>query len=92
MANFLLGVLLTLLTLAAVAGYVWHYEPERLPAEWRRENPNSRDYTPVLYRWKDPAGIVQVTDHPPRDRPFETVRIDPNTNRVPSLEPRDGGE
>jgi hypothetical protein len=91
-AQFLYGVLSTLLALAALAGYVWHFEPERLPAEWRRGNPHSRDYTPVLYRWKDAAGVVQVTDRPPPDRPYETVRIDPNTNRVP-LQPRgNGGE
>lgn len=88
MTKFLLGVLVTLLVQAAAAAYVWQFEPERLPAEWRRANPNSRDYMPVLYRWKDTAGVVQVTDRPPPDRPYETVRIDPNTNRVPSLEPR----
>lgn len=88
MAKFLLGVLVALLVLAAAAGYVWRYEPERLPAEWRRDNPHSRDYAPVLYRWKDAAGVVQVTDRPPPDRPYETVRIDPDTNRVPSLAPR----
>jgi hypothetical protein len=89
-AKFLLGVLVTLLALAAAAGYVWHFEPERLPAEWRRDNPRSRDYAPLLYRWKDAAGVVQVTDRPPPDRPYETVRIDPDRNRVPSLAPGRG--
>ena len=92
MAKFLLGVLVTLLLQAAAAAYVWYLEPERLPTEWRRGNPNSRDYMPLLYRWKDAAGVVQVTDRPPPDRPYETVRIDPNTNRVPLLPPSGDGE
>jgi hypothetical protein len=81
--RFLLGVATTLLVLAGLAAYVWRYEPERLPAEWRQDNPHSVDYAPVLYRWKDAAGVVQVTDRPPPDRPYETLRIDPDTNVAP---------
>jgi hypothetical protein len=88
MRNFLLGVATTLLLLAAAAAYVWHYESARLPAEWRRANPNSIEYRPVLYRWKDAAGVVQVTDRPPPDRPYETLRIDPATNVAPLAPPR----
>lgn len=88
MRNFLLGVATTLLLLAAAAAYVWRYEPARLPAEWRQANPHSSEYRPVLYRWKDAAGVVQVTDRPPPDRPYETLRIDPGTNVVPLAPPR----
>ena len=49
-----------------------------------RANPNSRDYTPVLYRWKDATGATQLTDTPPPDRPYETVSVEPTQNTVPS--------
>lgn len=91
MKSFLLGVLITLIALAGAAGYVWRYSPESLPAEWRRDNPHSRDYAPVVYRWKDGKGVVQLTDRPPPDRPFEAVRIDPKQNIVPTTLPTGSG-
>lgn len=90
MRGFLIGVLVTIGLLAAAAAWVWRYEPERLPQEWRRENPNSRDYMPTLYRWHDDQGRVQLTDTPPKDRRYETVRIDPNRNVVPTTLPPPG--
>ena len=51
MRGVAIGVLVTAASLAADAAWIWHYEPERLPQEWRRQNPNSRDYMPALYRW-----------------------------------------
>ena len=30
---------------------------------------------PVLYRWRDEAGIVQVTDIPPKDREYTVVDV-----------------
>jgi hypothetical protein len=80
-----LGVLLAIA--AAAAAWVWYYAPQHLPAEWRQANPHSSDYAPVVYRWKDAQGVVQLTDRPPSDRPYEAVRIDPNRNIVPSLSP-----
>lgn len=56
----------------AAAAYVWFYRPESLPREWRRENPRSREYAPAVYRWRDAAGVLQLTDTPPKDRPYET--------------------
>ena len=91
MKQVLLGVLFTLIALAAVAGYVWRYSPETLPLEWRRDNPHSRDYSPAVYRWKDDQGVVQLTDEPPTDRPYETIRIDPNQNIVPTVLPTGSG-
>lgn len=84
MRNFLLGMLTALALLAGAAAWVWHYQPERLPQEWRRANPNSDDYMPALYRWRDAEGRVQLTDRPPPDRPYETVRVDPEQNRIPA--------
>ena len=83
MGKFLLGVVATLAVQAGLAAWVWYYAPERLPQEWRRANPNSDDYMPALYRWKDDAGVVQLTDRPPPDRPYETVRVRPDTNVAP---------
>lgn len=30
---------------------------------------------PTLYRWRDAAGIVQITDVPPRDREYTVVDV-----------------
>ena len=87
MRNFLLGALTTLALLTLAAAWVWHFEPERMPQEWRRKNPNSMEYMPVLYRWKDAQGRVQLTDEPPTDRPYEAVQIDPNRNVLPASRP-----
>lgn len=91
MKQFLLGAVVVLALLGGAAAYVWHYQPERLPLEWRRANPQSRDYSPPVYRWRDAAGRTQITDKPPTNRPYETVRIDPRTNIVPSTLPPDSG-
>lgn len=88
MKQFLLGALCVLAVAGGAAAYVWFYQPESLPREWRRENPRSREYTPAVYRWRDAAGVLQLTDTPPKDRPYETVRVDPNTNIVPDTLPR----
>lgn len=88
MRQFALGVLVTLVLLGGAAAYVWYYQPESLPREWRRENPRSREYMPPVYRWVDAQGVTQLTDKPPVDRPYETVRVDPNTNIVPDTLPR----
>ena len=84
MRHFLLGVLATLAVQAAIGAWFWWQDPEALPEEWRRANPNSRDYTPVLYRWRDDTGATQITDTPPPDRKYETVRVEPDRNTVPS--------
>jgi hypothetical protein len=33
----------------------------------------ARDTRPSLYRWRDAAGVLQITDKPPRGRPFERI-------------------
>ncbi|HPA02244.1 MAG TPA: DUF4124 domain-containing protein [Chiayiivirga sp.] len=90
MRNALIGALVLLALLAAAGAWVWRYQPERLPTEWRRDNPHSRDYAPAVYRWRDAQGRVHLTDTPPADRPYETVRIDPRRNVVPSTLPPPG--
>jgi hypothetical protein len=87
--QFLLGLLVALALLAGIAAWLWYRAPEHLPLELRRDNPHSRDYAPKIYRWKDAAGRTQLTDSPPADRPYETIRIDPDTNVVPDTLPRE---
>lgn len=38
----------------------------------------ARDARPSLYRWRDPAGVLQITDKPPKDLPFERIDRDPD--------------
>ena len=53
----------------------WWLSRER-PARARRENSGARtcggrqarDARPSLYRWRDDAGVLQITDKPPKDR------------------------
>lgn len=47
-------------------------------------NPATRDPNPPLYKWKDAKGSWNVTDRPPPDRAYETVRVNPDTNVVPA--------
>ena len=70
MRNALIGAVVVLALLAAAAAWLWRYQPERLPAEGRRQNPHSREYSPAVYRWRDEAGQVHLTDTPPPDRPY----------------------
>lgn len=37
----------------------------------------ARDARPSLYRWRDDAGVLQITEQPPADRRYE--RIDRDT-------------
>lgn len=79
----LLGWLLALLALAAAW---WYYAPQSLPAALRQAapaSPNARSATPTLYKWRDAQGRLNVTDEPPKDRAYEAVQYDPNTNVVP---------
>ena len=57
-----------------------------------RESPEARQHTqararqaaaqaqharPSLYRWRDDAGVLQITDKPPKGRPFERIDREP---------------
>ncbi len=80
----LLGWTLALLALAAAAW--WYYAPQSLPTPLRHAapvSPNAQSTTPTLYKWRDAQGRLNVTDVPPKDRAYETVRYNPDTNVVP---------
>jgi hypothetical protein len=89
LARFFTGLLVGLLLIAAAAAYVWYQRPDLLPEGKRAKNPQSTDYAPAIYRWKDERGRTQISDTPPKGRAYETVRIDPNTNVVPDTLPRE---
>lgn len=75
-----------LILLAAAAGAWWYFAPHTLPVSVRHAvpvSPKAQDAAPVLYKWRDANGRLNVTDVPPGDRAYQTVRYDPNTNVVP---------
>lgn len=75
--------LIILLALAAAVVAWWYLAPQSMPAWLARVVPAS-SRGPLLYKWHDDKGRLHVTDKPPADRPYETVRYDPNTNVVPA--------
>ena len=78
-----IGWLLALLAAGAAAW--WYFAPQTLPTAVRHVapvSPNAQSASPPLYKWRDASGRLNVTDVPPKDRPYETVRYDPNTNVV----------
>jgi len=83
-ASFVFSLVLALI--AAGAAW-WYFAPASMPAWLARSVPASPKLGPPLYKWRDDKGRLQVTDKPPTDRPYETVRYDPNANVVPSGSP-----
>jgi hypothetical protein len=79
-------VLLLLVALAAAYAW-WYFAPDTLPDVIRKQLPASARANPVLYKWRDAKGHWNVTDTPPSDRPYETLRYDPKANVVPSVVP-----
>ncbi|GAB3508974.1 DUF4124 domain-containing protein [Pseudoxanthomonas daejeonensis] len=55
--------------------------PQRSPeARQRAEQAaaaNAEDAQRPLYRWRDDAGSLQITDTPPKGRPFERIAREP---------------
>ncbi|MBE2291037.1 MAG: DUF4124 domain-containing protein [Xanthomonadaceae bacterium] len=71
--------------LAAGAGLAWgmgrdqapHRSPDaRLRAE-RAAAAQAEDTLRPLFRWRDDAGVLQVTDQPPKGRPYERIAREP---------------
>jgi Domain of unknown function (DUF4124) len=78
-----------LLGLAGGIALAWWLSRE--PAEVKRDRQaraeqaaaaNARDARPVLYRWRDASGVLQISDQPPKGRRYERV----------DMQPRDGIE
>jgi membrane protein YqaA with SNARE-associated domain len=49
----------------------------------------ARDARPALYRWRDEAGVLQITDAPPTGRPFERIERDAPAAITVNGEPRE---
>lgn len=66
--------------LLGVALWWWNTREDRERAEARREREAAaaaEAARPVLYRWRDADGVLQVTEAPPRGRRYERVERDP---------------
>lgn len=75
-----------IIAIAAAVGW-WYYAPASLPAVVKTVVPASPKANPPLYKWRDDKGRWNVTDKPPTDRPYETLKYDPNVNVVPNVMP-----
>ena len=64
--------------------YYGYTRPQDVPVWMRDWLPGLPEYTGPLYRWHDAKGRLQVTDQPPRDRPYEIIQYRRDTNTVPS--------
>lgn len=73
-----------LAAIAVAAAAWWYLAPQTIPAALRGALPASPKAIPEVYKWKDDKGRVQFTSTPPSDRPYETLRYDPNMNVMPS--------
>jgi hypothetical protein len=64
-----------------LAWYLSREAPELTAAKQQRArqaaSAQARDARPSLYRWRDDAGVLQITDEPPRNRKYE--RLDRET-------------
>lgn len=78
---------LLLVLLAAGCAVWWFYAPQTWRAALRAPLPVPTDAVqraPALYKWQDAQGRWNITDQPPKDRPYTEVRVDPNTNVLPA--------
>ena len=67
------------------AGIAWWFAreaPEKREARQRRADTAAaamaRDARPSLYRWRDDAGVLQITDKPPANRRYQRIDRDPD--------------
>lgn len=74
-----------LIGLGMLGGLVWYWytTPPSVPSWARGWLPSLPEYTGPLYRWRDEQGREQITDKPPRGRPYETVTYRADTNVLP---------
>lgn len=65
-----------------VAWWLARQTPAEIEARPRRAAraaaAQAQDARPSLYRWRDAAGVLQITDQPPPDRPFQRIDREPD--------------
>ena len=79
-----------LITLGILLGGIllyWYTTPRETPSWIRDWLPGMPEYTRPLYQWRDDGGQVQITDKPPRDRPYNIVQYRSDTNVTPPQKP-----
>lgn len=78
-----------LIGLGLLGGLVmyWYTTPQEVPSWARDWLPGLPEYTGPLYRWRDDKGREQITDKPPKGRPYDTITYRADANVVP---PRGG--
>lgn len=65
------------------AGTAWWLARDPVKAEAKEARASqatveqARDARPSLYRWRDAAGVLQITDQPPQGRPYERIEREP---------------
>jgi len=66
---------------AGIAWWLAREAPEKQAEKQRRAEraatAQARDARPALYRWRDDAGVLQITDKPPEGRAFERIDREP---------------
>jgi len=62
---------------AGLAWWLSRETPQRAELKQQRAEEaaaaQARDARPSLYRWRDAAGVLQITDQPPEGRTFERI-------------------
>jgi len=86
-------LLLAIIALAIGVGILAWKAPEYLPKAVRdffhprpadkRDDPESADYAPEMYRYRDKDGVLHVSDRPPFDHEYRTQRIRNDANVAP---------
>ena len=70
-------LVLALVVIAALAWWSTRDTPEQARAKQQRAERATaelaEDARPVLYRWRDANGVLQLTDTPPKGRKYKVV-------------------
>ncbi|WP_368562577.1 DUF4124 domain-containing protein [Pseudoxanthomonas sp. UTMC 1351] len=63
-----------------LAWYLSREAPESTAAKKQRAeqaaSEQARDARPSIYRWRDDAGVLQITDKPPKNQKYERIDRD----------------
>jgi hypothetical protein len=62
--------------IALGAGLAW-WAARDTPAETARAQARAEAADSPLYRWRDAAGQLQITERPPKGRPYERLQRQP---------------
>lgn len=77
MRSLWLALLVGLLVGAGIAWWQTRDTPEQVRDKHKRADraaaAQTHDAEPALYRWRDAAGVLQVTEQPPKGRPYQRI-------------------